>query len=182
MARYDLETGKCLNTPHEGLNSRFHTAFFAYFPEYAQYESVMRGYPDGKLLRYNASYEGSKHSSLALMGPILKTEQTPAGTTDRRADPPTDRRRKQPQRKTIWQDKSGTRFKGFVMTEDILLAAGVRGAGENVTSSLAAIRIEDGTSLWRKELSAPVVKAGIAIDSEGCIIAVLENGTVMCMQ
>ncbi|MHC4330072.1 MAG: outer membrane protein assembly factor BamB family protein, partial [Planctomycetota bacterium] len=35
MARYDLETGNCLNTPHEGLNSRFHTAFYAYFPEYA---------------------------------------------------------------------------------------------------------------------------------------------------
>lgn len=67
------------------------------------------------------------------------------------------------------------------MTKDVLLAAGVRGNGENVTSSLAAIRIEDGTSLWRTELSAPVVKAGIAIDSERCIIAVLENGTVVCM-
>ncbi|MHC4540937.1 MAG: outer membrane protein assembly factor BamB family protein, partial [Planctomycetota bacterium] len=182
MARYDLETGKCLNTPHEGLNSRFHTAFYAYYPEYAQYESAMRRYSDGKLLRYNASYEGSQHTNLALMGPILKTEQTPAGPTDRRTDRPTDRRRKQPQRNAIWQDKSGSRFKGFVMTEDILLAAGVGGAGENITSSLAAIRIEDGTSLWRKELPAPVVKAGVAIDSEGCIIAVLENGTVMCMQ
>ncbi|MHC4508685.1 MAG: outer membrane protein assembly factor BamB family protein [Planctomycetota bacterium] len=182
IARYDLETGKCLNTPHEGLNSRFHTAFYAYFPEYAQYESVMRGYPDGKLLRYTASYEGSQHTNLALMGPILKAEQTPTDSTDRRTDRPTDRRRRQPQRKTIWQDRSGTRFKGFVITDDLLLAAGVRGGGDNFTSSLAAIRIKDGISLWCKELSAPVVKAGVAIDSEGCMIAVLENGTVMAMQ
>ncbi len=178
MARYDLETGKCLNTPHEGLNSRFHTAFYAYFPEYAQYESVMRGYPDGKLLRYTASYEGSQHTNLALMGPILKDAQAPARRTDR----PTDRRRRQPQRKTIWQDKVGTHYKGFIMTDDVLLAAGVRGAGDNATSSLAAIRIKDGTSIWRKELPAPVVKAGLAIDSEGRIIAVLENGKVVCVQ
>ena len=178
MARYDLETGKCLNTPQEGLNSRFHTAFYAYFPEYGQYESVSRGFGDGKLLRYNASYEGGQHSNLALMGPALKGAEAPT----RRADRPTDGPRRQPQRKTIWQDKVGTRYKGFVMTDDILLAAGVRGAGDSVTSSLAAIRIKDGTSLWRKELPAPVVKAGVAIDSRGRIIAVLENGQVVCVQ
>ena len=176
-ARYDLETGKCLNNPHEGLNSRFHTAFYAYFPEYAQYQSLNRGYPDGKLLRYNASYEGSQHSSLALMGSILKTEK-PATRTDR----PTDGRRRQPQRNVIWQDKLKMRFKGFVAADDILLAAGVKGAGDDVTSSLTAIRIKDGTALWRKELSAPVVKGGVAIDSKGRIVAVLENGKVVCIQ
>jgi hypothetical protein len=177
-ARYDLETGRCLNKPHEGLNSQFHTAFYAYFPKYAQYQSLNRGYPDGRLLRYNASYEGSQHNTLALMGPILKTGQTSAPLTDR----PTDRRKRQPQRKAIWQDKSGTRFKGFIMTDDVLLAAGVRGAHDDVTSSLAAIRIKDGTSLWRKELSAPVVKGGVAIDSKGRIVAALENGKVVCVQ
>ena len=178
MARYDLETGKCLNTPHEGLNSRFQTAFYAYFPEYGQYESVMRGFPDGKLLRYNASYEGGQHTNLALMGPVLKDSQAPS----RQTDLPTDGPRRQPQRKTLWQDEAGTRYKGFVMTDDVLLAAGVRGAGDNVTSFLAAIRIEDGISLWRKELPAPIVKAGVAIDSEGRIIAVLEDGQIVCVQ
>ena len=178
MARYDLETGKCLNTPHEGLNSQFQTAFYAHFPEYGQYESVMRGYPDGKLLRYNASYEGGQHTNLALLGPPLKNAETSVRPTDR----PADRRRRQPQRKTIWQDKAGARYKGFIMTDDVLLAADVRGDGDNATSSLAAIRIKDGTSLWRKELPAPVVKAGLAIDSEGRIIAVLENGKVVCVQ
>ena len=68
------------------------------------------------------------------------------------------------------------------MTDDVLLAAGVRGTGYNVTSFLAAICIEDGTSMWREELSAPVVKAGLAVDSEGRIIAALENGQVVCAQ
>jgi outer membrane protein assembly factor BamB len=178
MARYNLKTGKCLNTPYEGLNSRFPTAFYAYFPEYGQYESVMRGFPDGKLLRYTAGYEGSQHTNLALLGPVLKDAGAPAPRTDR----PSDGRRRQPQRKTLWQDEVGTRYKGFVMTDDVLLAAGVRGTGFNETSSLAAIRIKDGTSLWRKELPAPVVKAGVAIDSEGRIIATLENGQIVCVQ
>jgi outer membrane protein assembly factor BamB len=178
MARYDLETGKCVNTPREGLNSTFHTAFYAYFPEYAQYESVMRNYPDGTTLRYTASYEGSQHTSLALLGPAPKDTDAPARRTDR----PIDRRRRQPQRKAVWQDNSGTRFKGFIMTEDVLLAAGVKGVDGNDQPSLTAIRIKDGTSLWRKDLPAPVVKAGLAIDSEGRIIAALENGRIVCLK
>jgi hypothetical protein len=160
------------------LNSTFHTAFYAYFPEYAQYESVMRNYPDGTTLRYTASYEGSQHTSLALLGPAPKDTDAPARRTDR----PIDRRRRQPQRKAVWQDNSGTRFKGFIMTEDVLLAAGVKGVDGNDQPSLTAIRIKDGTSLWRKDLPAPVVKAGLAIDSEGRIIAALENGRIVCLK
>ena len=178
MARYDLQTGRCLNTPHEGLNSTFHTAFYAYFPEYGQYESVSRNFPDGKQLRYFASYEGGQHTNLAFLGPELKNADAPARVTDR----PTDARRRQPQRKAVWQDNSGTRFKGFIMTDDVLLAAGVKETGPTVASSLAAIRVKDGTTLWRKELPAPVVKAGIAIDSDGRIVAALENGQIVCVR
>jgi outer membrane protein assembly factor BamB len=181
MACYDLKTGQCLNKPREVLNSNNATAFYAYFPEYAQYESVSRGFPNGNLLRYTASYEGGQHTNLALLGPQPKADRASAGPSDRPTDRPAGRRL-QPQRKPIWQDHSGTRFKGFVMTNTVLLAAGVKGADKKVTSSLAAIRIKDGSSLWRKELAAPVVKAGLAIDSRGRIIAVLENGSVVCMQ
>jgi len=73
-------------------------------------------------------------------------------------------------------------IKGFVVAGDVLLAAGVRGTGDDVISSIAAIRIKDGTSLWHKELSAPIVKGGVAIDSKGRIVAVLENGKVVCVQ
>ena len=82
----------------------------------------------------------------------------------------------------MWQDNSGTRFKGFIMTKDVLVAAGVKGVDGNDQPSLTAIRVKDGTSLWREDLPAPVVKAGLAIDSEGRIIATLENGQIICMQ
>ncbi len=116
------------------------------------------------------------------MGPILKTRQAPTGPTDRRTDRPTDGRRRQPQRKVIWQDKLRTRFKGFVITDDVLLAAGIRTAGDKAASSLAAIRIKDGTVIWHKKLPAPVVKGGVAIDSKGRIVVALENGKIICMQ
>jgi outer membrane protein assembly factor BamB len=178
MARYDLETGKCLNTPHEGLNSSAQTAFYAYFPEYGQYESVARNFSNDNLLRYRARYEGGQHSNLALLGPEIKSTEAPA----RRPDRPTDARRRQPQRKPVWQDNSGTRFKGFIMAKDVLLAAGVKDTGGIVESSLAAINIKDGTSLWRKELPSPVVKAGLAMDADGRIIAALENGQIVCIK
>ncbi len=177
MARYDLQTGKCVNTPHEEPTSRFQTAFYAYFPEYAQYESVTRGYPDGKLLRYDASYEGSRHTKLALLGPAPKDAEASARQTDRRSD----RRRRRPQRKALWQDNSGTRYKSFIIADDILLAAGVKGLDGKDQPSLTAIRIKDGKSLWREDLPAPVVKAGLAIGSDGRIIATLNNGQVVCL-
>ena len=180
-ARYDLDTGKCLNTPHEGLNSRFQTAFYAYFPDYGQYQSLQYGYPDGKLLRYRASYEGSQHNTLALLGPILKTTQKQAQPT-RPTDRVTDGARKPPQRNTLWQDRPGNRFKGFVITPEVLLAAGVRDTNGPGTPSLKAIQIDNGKPIWRKDLPAPVVKGGIAVDSEARIVLALENGQVVCLQ
>ena len=118
------------------------------------------------------------------MGPILKNEKKPAARTNRRADG----RRRQPQRNVIWQDKLGTRFKGFVVSPDVLLAATLRTAApqgvlwsNKAASSLAAIRIKDGTVIWRKKLSAPVVKGGVAVDSKGRIVVALENGKIVCM-
>ena len=180
-ARYDLATGRCLNTPHEALNSRFATAFYSYFPEYGKYQSLHQGYPDGKLLQYNASYEGSQHSKLALLGPISQTAANQA-RPDRPTDRVTDGPRRKPQRKAIWQDELANRFKGFVITPDVLLAAGVQNGNGQATSSLMAIQIADGKTIWRKELPAPVVKGGIAIDSQARIVLALENGQVVCLQ
>jgi len=178
-ARYDLETGKCLNTPHEGLNSKYHTAFYAYFPEYGQYQSLHYGYPDGKLLQYNPSYEGSRHTTLAFKGPVLKTA---AAAPPRGADRPRDGARRLPQRNTLWQEAPGTRYKGFVVTPEILLAAAVTGTEESRVSFLVAIQIVDGKTIWRQALPAPVVKGGLAVDSQARIVATLENGQVVCLQ
>ena len=46
-------------------------------------------------------------------------------------------------RKTVWQDKTGRRFTGFVVAGDVLLAAGhPAGAGKPF---LAAVNTTDGT-------------------------------------
>jgi outer membrane protein assembly factor BamB len=180
-ARYALDTGKCLNTTHEGLNSRYATAFYAYFPKYGQYPSLHYGYPDGKLLQYNPSYEGSRHTTLALKGPILKTaanQAQPAGGADR----PRDGARRAPQRNTLWQEEPNIRYKGFVVTPKILLAAAVTSTDGRDASSLLAINIEDGRTIWRQDLPAPVVKDGLAVDSQARIVAALENGQVVCLQ
>ena len=68
------------------------------------------------------------------------------------------------------------------MTPDVLLAATVTSTDGGVASSLVAIQIEDGKTIWRQELPAPVVKGGIAVDSQARIVVALENGQVVCLQ
>jgi hypothetical protein len=63
-----------------------------------------------------------------------------------------------------------------------LLAAGDSPAGGPVTSSLEAIRIQDGQTIWSRELPASAVKGGVAIDSQARIVVALENGQVICLQ
>lgn len=160
-ARYDLATGKCLNEPYHGVNSTFATAFYAYFPEYAQYQWLGHGYRGGKLLNYNVSYEGSQHGHLALLGPEQKTDE-------------------KSQRPTLWQDRTGTRYHGFVVTPEVLLAAGTRTFNGTVKSTLSAIKIEDGTVIWQEELPAPAVKGGLTLDNRQRIIVTLTDGKVLC--
>jgi outer membrane protein assembly factor BamB len=173
VARYDRETGKCLNAPHDGLNSRFQTAFHPYYPRYGQYLSLHRTYPDGKTLSYNASYEGSQHSQLALLAP-----PRPGAGQPERSDRRTDRPRRAPQRRAIWQ--MGGRFNSFAVGPDALLAAGQTGPEDNSQAFLAAVRIRDGSTIWRRELPAAVVKGGTAVDGGGRIVAALETGQVLC--
>ena len=44
------------------------------------------------------------------------------------------------------------------------------------------IQIKDGKTIWRQALPAPVVKDGLAVDSQARIVAALENGQVVCLQ
>ena len=48
--------------------------------------------------------------------------------------------------------------------------------------SLMAIQIKDGQTIWPQALPAPVIKGGIAVDSQARIVAALENGQVVCLQ
>jgi len=174
-ARYDLETGRCLNEPYHGVNAQFHTAFYPYYPAYGQYPPLDHTFPDGKSLVYDVTYEGSQQPPLALLAPL------PEGTPkiEKRASrwPP---QRRQPTAKALWQDKSGRRFNSFIVSPGVLLAAGQTGTGDAQTSLLAAINTEDGSDLWSERLPAAVVKGGTALDHEGRIVVSLENGQVVC--
>jgi len=175
-ARYDLETGLCLNEPHDAVNSRYHTAFYAYFPFYGQYLVLDHTLSDGRSLVYDASYEGSRLPPLTLLGPLPPGVSKTPLPASRWGQP----RRTESGRKVIWQDKSGRRFNSFVAAADALVAAGQTGPPDAPTAFLAAIDIRDGSDFWNRELPAPVVKGGTAVDHEGRIVVSLTDGQVLC--
>ena len=172
-ARYDLATGKCLNSPVDVPQSAFPTAFYAYYPAYGGYQSLDFTFGDGRTLEYDASYEGAVHGSLALL---------PAGTP--RPEKPESRwgyiNRRGENRQTVWQDRTASRFCGFAVTKDVLLAAGDRPADGARGAFLAAINVGDGQDIWREPLPAKVVKGGLAVNAAGQVFVSLENGELVC--
>ncbi|MBN1444255.1 MAG: PQQ-binding-like beta-propeller repeat protein, partial [Planctomycetes bacterium] len=172
-ARYDLETGKCLNEPYEGVNSQFATAFYSYFPEYGQYLSLEHTLADGRTLRYEAMYEGSRHSPLALLAPQQRAAPAADAPGEQRAE-----RRQPPPRKALWEI-AGHRFNCLVVGPDAILAAAQTGGDDRTTSGLAALDLETGRIIWKTELSSPAVKGGIAVGHGSRIAVSLQSGDVI---
>ncbi len=173
VARYDLQTGRSLNEPDNSIVSRFRTAFYPYYPDYGRYVSLEHSLADGKELIYDASYEGSEHSPLALYAAL------PPGTTrpaSEKARWPVNRRG--PRRESLWTDQGQSWFNAFVVTPGTLLAAGHRGTAEAEEPFLVAIEVATGKDRWREALPAAAVRAGAAIDGERRIAVALENGQV----
>jgi outer membrane protein assembly factor BamB len=175
-ARYDLQTGACLNPPRDNPTSQFHTAFYPYFPEYGKFVSLDVRLPDGRALIYDASYEGSVHSRLALFPPLPEGTAQPVKEASRWYS--LNRRGQTP--KALWQGRGGRAFGGFVVGAETLLAAGQEGLDEEAERFVTAIRIADGTDVWRLPLPAAVVKGGLATDSNGRIFVALDSGTLLC--
>jgi outer membrane protein assembly factor BamB len=176
-ARYNLATGKCLNAPSEQPRSSFHTAFYAYYPDYGKHVSLQHNLSDGRTLSYDATYEGSWHSQLRLL---------PAQSSGARQPPtPLSRwgvQRRRGQQSGVWQHQPGRKFSSFVVGEDVLLAAGDTGPDGQEASFITAIRIEDGSELWHAKLPGPVVKGGMAVNGQGQVIVSLEEGRVLAFQ
>ena len=172
VARYDLKTGQCLNEPHDAPNALFPTAFYAYFPSYGEYLSLEHTLADGRRLVYDASYEGSLHGPLMLLPPQAPRQLKPVSRW-------AFLRRRRPDPKALWLDRSGRRYQGFVVTDRVLLAAGEVPTGDRLRPFLAAVRIEDGSRLWEVKLPAPAVKGGLATGAEGQIFVSLENGRLV---
>jgi outer membrane protein assembly factor BamB len=174
-ARYDLATGKCLNEPTDVPRSTFHTAFYAYFPDYGKYVSLDHTLADGKLLSYDATYEGSWHGNLMLLPALAPGAQRPPKPISRWGVQRQRAQKLQP----VWQQPPGLLFNSFIVAGDTLLAAGRTGLGPADTSFLAAINLKDGSDLWFQTLPGPVVKAGTAVNHQGQIFVSLENGQVL---
>jgi outer membrane protein assembly factor BamB len=174
-ARYDLATGGCLNPADDTILSQFRTAFSPYYPEYGRYMSLSHRLAGGEELVYDASYEGSQHSALALLQPLPPGAPRPVKPEARwPVFRPGEARRE-----AVWADKSARRFQSFAVGPSMLLAAGHTGFAPSEQPFLAAVDVATGADLWREALPAPAVKGGTAIDHAGRIVAALEKGQIL---
>jgi outer membrane protein assembly factor BamB len=167
-ARYDLSSGECLNESDGLPRSRFHTAFYAHFPDYGKYVSLETPLEDGRSLCYDCTYEGSWHSSLTLQ---------PAGAA--RGPKPLSRWGLQG-RRGAGGDRGleGRLFGGFVVGRKAALAAGHADGDDPAESSLISIGLEQADPRWSLPLGGPVVKGGLAVNARGQVFVSLENGRI----
>jgi len=172
VARFDLRSGECRNAPRHGVTSQFHTASYALYPEYGRYLSLDHRFDDGRSLRQDASYEGSRFTELALLEPLPAGVEEPPLPVSRWGG------RRAPARKALWKDLHGRRFTSFVVTPRTLLAAG-HGPNDGDRPFVVAIDVESGADRWSRELPALAVKGGIAVDDDGRIVVALENGRLL---
>ncbi len=181
-ARYDRHTGACLNAPSHEVTSQFQTAFYPYYPMYAKYSSLNHTFADGKTLAYFSSYDGSQPTRLGVLAPAAPPgDASQAKAPPRRTDVPQPKRPRGAQRDVVWQTDQPRLFTAFVVTPDVLLAGGPAD-GDGQRGVMAAISLPDGATLWKQELPALPVKAGIALDSQHRIVVTLENGQLLCFQ
>jgi len=174
VARYDLKTLKCLNEAKGQITSEYHTAFYPYFPEYGKYVSLDYACSDGCTLTFDASYEGSLFSKLALEKPLPAGKNKPLKEFSR-----WNTLRKRFLAPTVWQDKANRRFASFIVSSDRLLGAGHL-EGKPDAAFLTVVNIKDGSELWSHPLPSLPVKGGTAIDRDGRIYVTLENGQLLC--
>jgi outer membrane protein assembly factor BamB len=173
IARYDLQTLRCLNSPQVQVTSQYRTAFYPYYPEYGKYLSLEHTCADGSTLCHNASYEGSVFTNLALEAPlpagVTRPKKEASNWSQRRGNPPVE----------VWRDNSNRRFTSFVVSRDQLLAAG---HPDNAPEQafLGAINLKDGTDAWIEKLPAVAVKGGVAFDAQRRIYVATEDGQLLC--
>ena len=79
----------------------------------------------------------------------------------------------------VWRLRAERQFNSFIVSDEVLLAAGHTGADGAKTSFLAAIDLQDGRDLWREDLAGPVVKGGTAVNHQRQIFVSLENGQIL---
>jgi len=176
LARYDLETGRCVTPPAERVISQARTAFGAYYPEYDQFMSLDYTLADGSILNYSIDQKrASLHSTLALFAPL------PPGTARPAPDWRVQGRRGVATAKPAvrWEHRPGPKYNSFIVGPSTILAADRHDSEGRTTCFLAAFSIDDGAELWRQELPVAAVKAGTAIDHDARIFVSLQDGRII---
>ncbi len=176
VARYQLKTLNCLNSPKVQLNSQFRTAFYPLYPTYGKFVSLEHSREDGSTIYHDASYEGSKFTNLTLAPPLAPGQKRISKEEARWAV----RRGKNPP-KDIWSDKQNRRFTSFIVGAERIITSG-HSEKTPKEKFLTAINMADGADVWTQSLPSEAVKGGTAIDSEGRIYVALEDGQLLCYQ
>ncbi|MBN2451816.1 MAG: PQQ-binding-like beta-propeller repeat protein [Lentisphaeria bacterium] len=175
-ARFQLSTGACLNPPYDGIESRYHTAFYAYYPEYGRHLSLDCPLPDGSALEYDITYEGSRHGRLRRLAPLPPGASRPGKPLSRWGWPP----RNAASMPAVWESPTDRRYTAFVVASNVLLAAGDTSREGRTVPFLAAVRLEDGADLWVHELPGLPVRGGLAVDRSGQVYVSFEDGGMAC--
>ncbi|MBC8325201.1 MAG: PQQ-binding-like beta-propeller repeat protein [Verrucomicrobia subdivision 3 bacterium] len=175
VAQFNLDDGKCVNTPVNNPQSGYRTAFYPYYPEYGNYVSLAHTLADGRELVFDASYEGNKFNYLHALAAL--PPGAPKLTKERAR---WNARRGAPQRKVLWRDARGRRFAGFIVGKTRLLGVGDQGAEKDPFITL--INLKTGNDEWTAKLPAQPIKGGASIDSAGRIWVTLVDGRVMCFE
>jgi outer membrane protein assembly factor BamB len=176
VARYRSSDLVCLNDPRNELNAQYRTAFYAWYPQYNRFSSLETELADGRVLSFDANYDGTEFNPLCLenarpLGMHGKVQKDLAGEFLRR-------RGKNAEPTQIWRDEQRNRFTGFAVCGNALVATG-HPSDEPDRHFLAAMNLETGKVLWRKDLAADAVKSGIAVGSDGSIYVTLTNGQLV---
>jgi|694.fasta_scaffold23001_6 outer membrane protein assembly factor BamB len=179
IARYDLDSLRCLNDPKHNLFSEYRTAFYPWYPSYDRFVSFEKAMPDGSVLSHDAAYDGSAFGNLSLetprpLGAAAKLKKDLAGEFLRR-------RGKTPPTQYVWTDQQNRRCTGFAVCNNTLLATGHLESQPD-QPFLTALQISDGAELWKIPLPSDAVKGGIAVDAESHIYVTLENGELLSFQ
>lgn len=179
VARYRLDDLVCLNEPRHEISSQFRTAFYAWYPVYNKFVSLEQALPDGRVLSFDANYDGSEFHPLSLepprpLGLHGKMQKDLAGEFLRR-------RGKEAPPAYVWQDSEQHRFSAFALHDDLLVAAGHPSSSPE-RPVLMAISVDDGQVQWKHNLPADVVKGGLAVDAASRIVVTMENGQLACFE
>lgn len=162
VARFDVETGKCLNRPAGGIRSSRRVIFYP--------RNVSEPLSGGRFATAAGTINLFRNR-LSLYPPGTRLPAPRAGRRPAvRASKP-----------AVWTKAPFASYLGVLATPEAVLVAGLRidDRGKRA-AALTALRLKDGSVLWTKPLPAEPVTWPFAIDAEGRIFVSLRDGRVVC--